>query len=89
MALSAFLPLASTLAAEASAANRDVPIFIAHGLHDTLIPAARARRGREVLQALGYQVDFREYPMPHAVCGEEVADIGAWLRHVLSPKERT
>ena len=88
MALSAFLPLADTLAAEASAANRDVPIFMAHGTHDTLIAPARARRASAMLKSLGYPVEFREYAMPHAVCGEEIADVGVWLRSVLSPKER-
>jgi phospholipase/carboxylesterase len=89
MALSAFLPRADTLAAEASAANRDVPIFMAHGTEDPLIAPARARRGRDILQSLGYRVEYHEYAMPHAVCGEEIADIGAWLREVLAPKERT
>jgi phospholipase/carboxylesterase len=85
MALSTFLPLAATLAAEASPANRDVPIFMAHGTHDPLIPLARAARSRTLLQAQGYRVEWREYPMPHAVCAEEIEDVGAWLRVVLAP----
>jgi phospholipase/carboxylesterase len=88
MVLSSFLPLADTLDAEASAANLDVPIFMAHGTRDAMIPLARARRGRDVLLRLGYRVDWREYAMPHAVCAEEVRDIGAWLREVLAPQAR-
>ena len=83
MALSTFLPLAATLAAEASPANRDVPIFMAHGTHDPLIPLARAARSRDLLQEQGYRVELREYPMPHAVCDAEVRDISRWLRRVL------
>ena len=83
MALSCFLPLAHTLAGDASAANRDVPIFMTHGTHDPVIPIARAQQGRDALLGLGYQVDWREYPMPHAVCGEEIADIGEWLGRIL------
>src|SRR5712692_2369760 len=83
LALSTYLPLADTLAAEASPANRAVPILMCHGLHDPLIPQARALRSRDALRALGYTVDWREYPMPHAVCAEEIADIGRWLRGVL------
>ena len=83
MALSTFLPLAATLAAEASPANRDVAIFMAHGTHDPLIPLARAARSRDLLQEQGYRVEWHEYPMPHAVCDAEVRDIGAWLRRVL------
>ncbi len=83
LALSCFLPLPDTVAAEAAAANRATPVFMAHGTHDAVIPPARARGARDVLAGLGYAVDYREYPMPHAVCDAEIADVGAWLRKVL------
>jgi phospholipase/carboxylesterase len=83
MALSCFLPLIDKVGDEASAANRDVPMFMAHGSHDQLIPQSRAETARDRLVGLGYRVEWRTYPMPHAVCGEEVADISAWLRSVL------
>ncbi len=83
LALSCFLPLASTLEGEASAVNRAVPIFMAHGVYDQLIPLARARRACHVLSGLGWNVEWREYPMAHAVCDEEIADIAAWLHRVL------
>ena len=83
MALSTYLPLQSTLAAEASAANRDVPVFMAHGLADPVVVPLRATASRDLLRGAGYAVQWHEYPMPHAVCAEEIADIGAWLRTVL------
>ncbi len=83
LALSTYLPLAGTLAAEASAANRDVPLFMAHGNYDDIIPIERARQSRRALEALGTRVEWHEYPMPHSVCGEEIADVAAWLRAVL------
>ena len=83
MALSCSLPLADTLAAEAAPANRDVSIFMAHGAHDPMIPMVRALRAREVLTGLGYRLEWHEYPMPHSVCVEEIAHIGAWLAKVL------
>ena len=83
MALSCSLPLADTLAAEAAAANRDVPIFMAHGTLDQMIPKARAQRAHDTLAGLSYEVEWHEYPMPHSVCMEEVADIAAWLGRVL------
>jgi phospholipase/carboxylesterase len=83
MALSCSLPLAEALAAEAAPANRDVPIFMAHGTHDPMIPMARALRARETLAGLGYRLEWREYPMPHSVCLEEIRDISAWLATVL------
>ena len=84
MALSCSLPLADTLGTEAAPANRDVPIFMAHGTHDPMIPMARAVRARETLTGLGYRVEWHEYPMPHSVCLEEIRDISAWLGTVLS-----
>lgn len=87
MALSSYVPLARTLAAEAAPANRDVPIFMAHGTGDPLIPIARARRSRDRLLEQGYRVTWREYPMPHTVCAEEIGDIAAWLGDVLGGGE--
>ena len=84
MALSCFLPLADKVAADASAANRAAPILMAHGIHDPLIPLARAVHARDTLAALGYPVEWHEYPMPHSVCDAEVLDIAAWLARVLA-----
>jgi phospholipase/carboxylesterase len=84
MALSCFLPLADRLAAEASPADRDVPIFMAHGTHDPLIPLTRAVQARDRLLSLGYRVEWRQYPMPHSVCDAEVLDIADWLKRILA-----
>jgi phospholipase/carboxylesterase len=83
MALSCYVPLATTLEPERAAANRDVPVFMAHGLYDPIIPARLARESRDLLARLGYDVEWHEYPMEHSVAPEEVAAIGAWLRRVL------
>jgi phospholipase/carboxylesterase len=88
LALSCFLPLPGTVAAEAADANRDVPICMSHGTHDTVIPLARARRSRDVLVRLGYAVEWREYAMPHSVCPEQVSDVAAWLARVLLADDR-
>lgn len=83
MGLSTFMPTAGTLAAERSEANADVPIFLAHGTQDPLLPLPLARSMHASLDALGYAVQWHEYPMAHAVCAREVADIAAWLAQVL------
>jgi len=83
MALSCYLPIASTLAAERSDANKSVPIFMAHGLYDDIIPIDRARASRDALVKIGYSVDWHEYPMPHSVCAPEIAHISAFLSKVL------
>ena len=83
LALSCYLPLAASLATEASPASRDVPIFWAHGIHDPMIPLAMAEHGRAQVAALGYSIEWHQYPMPHSVCAEEIADIARWLGRVL------
>ncbi|MGE0796880.1 MAG: alpha/beta hydrolase [Lautropia sp.] len=83
--LSGYLPLAATLAAERDASNHEVPIFLAHGRSDPVVPIDRAIATRDALQALGYRVDWHDYPMPHSVCPEEVADLERWLLGVLTP----
>lgn len=80
LALSTYLPVADTLAAERSEANAAVPIFMAHGTADGVVPLTLGEASRRRLESLGYAVDWREYPMTHAVCAQEIADIGAWLQ---------
>ena len=84
MALSCFLPLTDKVAAEAAPANRDVPIFMAHGTNDPLIPLARARHAYDLLTSLGYCIEWHEYPIPHSVSPAEIRDISAWLQRILA-----
>jgi phospholipase/carboxylesterase len=84
MALSTYVPLADKLAEEAGRANRAVPIFMAHGTDDPMIALERAEASRDLLQQLGYAVEWNEYRMPHSVAPQEIADIGAWLGRVLA-----
>ena len=84
MALSTYVPLADRLAAEANPANLGVPIFMAHGTADPMIPLARAQASRDLLLEQGYALEWSEYRMPHSVCPQEIADIGVWLGRVLA-----
>jgi len=79
LALSTYLPLATTLATERSAANAAIPLFMAHGTDDPVLPFGLAETSRRGLEALGYVVDWHAYRMAHSVCMEEVRAIGAWL----------
>jgi len=85
MALSTYVPLADLLPAEVSAASSGLPVFMAHGRDDPVIPMTRALQSRALLEKLRYTVQWQEYRMPHSVCPEEIADISAWLRKVLQP----
>ncbi|MGC4115256.1 MAG: alpha/beta hydrolase [Myxococcales bacterium] len=82
--LSGYLPLASKTAAERNPANDGVPVFLGHGTQDDIVGIERGREAREALQALGHQVEWHDYPMPHSICQEEVADLNAWLLRVLA-----
>lgn len=79
LALSTYLPLAATLAAEATEVNRSIPILMCHGSADPVLPLPLGLASRDQLRALGYAVDWREYPMQHEVCRDEVDAVATWL----------
>ena len=82
--LSGYLPLATKTLAERSQANLGVPIFMAHGQQDTVVPIDRAIASRDFLASQGYPIEWHEYAMPHSVCMEEIADINRWLLKVMA-----
>jgi phospholipase/carboxylesterase len=82
--LSGYLPLAAATDDERHDANRDVPIFLAHGTGDPMIPIVRARQSRDALVAMGHAVEWHEYAMPHSVCAAEIDDLNRWLLRVLA-----
>ena len=83
IALSGYLPLASTLAIEKHAANQNTPIFMAHGLYDTVVIPQRAEASYAVLEKMGYTISWNEYPMEHSVNREEILDISRFLQSIL------
>jgi len=87
LALSTYLTLEDSLAAEGSAANKSTPILMAHGTQDEMIPVRLAEASRNSLQAKGYKVEWHTYPMPHSVCAEEVDAIATFLMQVLGGAE--
>jgi phospholipase/carboxylesterase len=78
LALSTYLPL-HTRIGELTAAGRATPILMCHGLYDNVLPLALGSSSRDGLRQLGCAVEWRDYPMQHQVCAEEIADIAAWL----------
>lgn len=83
MALSTYLPLQNSLDEEVfgneQAQDQALPIFMAHGSFDPVLPMALGERSRDCLQQNGYRVEWHDYPMAHAVCAEEIDDIRSWL----------
>jgi len=84
VALSTYLVAADRVAAEASAANRDVPIFMAHGDSDPMIRPEWGEASRRALEGAGYRVEWHSYRMQHAVVLEEIQAIGAFIARVLA-----
>src|SRR5437762_6076004 len=84
MALSTYLIAPEALADDASAANRKVSIFMAHGTADPVVRFAWGESSKRLLEAQGYAIEWHNYRMEHSVCLEEVHAIGAWLLRVLS-----
>ena len=83
MVLSGYLPAEASFRAERAAANEATPIFMAHGREDPMLPISLGIESRNYLQAAGYAVEWHEYPMAHAVCAAEIADIREFLLRVL------
>jgi phospholipase/carboxylesterase len=85
MALSTYLPMHNKLDEEAEDANRSIPIFVAHGRFDDVIPLRAAIASKNVLEKAGHAVEWHEYPMPHSVCNDEIADIRDFILRTLPP----
>jgi phospholipase/carboxylesterase len=84
VALSTYLPLHASLAAERAPANAAIPILMCHGTQDGVVPLQMGAMSRDALLQLGYAVEWHTYPMPHSVCPEEVNDISRWLQTQLA-----
>jgi phospholipase/carboxylesterase len=84
VALSTYLVMPEKLAAERSAANRDLPVLQCHGTQDPMVPEERGRACRDELKALGYDVRYETWPMQHQVCAEEIELVGAWMAERLA-----
>ena len=80
LALSTYLPIHQTVMAELTSAGRSTPIFMCHGEYDPVLPMVMGTNSRDGLRRYGCQVEWRDYPMQHEVCGDEIADVATWLR---------
>jgi len=88
MALSTYVPLHSRLADDLQdtdqSQTRSLPIFMAHGTADPVLPIELGKQSEQFLQQAGFSVDWHEYPMAHGVCPQEIADIRQWLQSVFA-----
>jgi len=80
MALSTYLPLPNEV--DNSSSNRDLPVFMAHGSFDPMLPMQWGQLSAQKLTEAGFTLEWHEYPMAHAVCPEEIRDIREWLLEI-------
>lgn len=85
VALSTYLPSTSLTFEQASTANLHTPIFVAHGLDDTVVSLEFGQQSMQQLADRGYRPEWNTYPIEHSVCVTEIRDIGRWLREHLRP----
>ena len=81
--LSCYLPLTAQLPGEISEANRATEVFMAHGTFDPVVSPDLGEMTRAELAGLGYEVEWRTYPMAHQICTEEIAALREWLQRIL------
>ena len=65
------------------AAKRQMPIFLAHGTWDPVLPVTLGEWARQQFQAWGYQVDWQTYPMGHDICPDEISAISQLLQTIV------
>lgn len=84
IALSTYLLLDHRLESDRQDANRDIPVFVGHGTADPMVPFFMGEQLAERMRAMGHPVEWHGYPMLHAVCPQEIADLSAWMRNLLA-----
>ncbi len=82
LALSTYLPLSAL--AQSELTSNTTPIFMAHGVDDSVVPYTLGVTSRDKLQTLGFTVAWHDYAMQHSVCADELVDIQEWLTKRMS-----
>ena len=83
LALSTYLPMMDKEVLDASTVNKNIPIMMAHGIEDTVVPSVLALQSRKTMEKSGFNIEWHSYPMGHSLCPEEITDISSWLSRVL------
>jgi len=84
MALSTYLPVPRWIEEGKTAANANIPLLMAHGTMDPVVPYSLAQTSRALLERYGYEVEWHDYPMPHSVCPQQIMDLARWINNRLS-----
>jgi len=85
VALSTYLPTVGQLQSERSAVNDDIPVFMAHGILDSIVAIETGKNTFNALKNLNYNVEWHDYVMEHSICGEEISHISAFINSIFKP----
>lgn len=83
MALSTYLPLRGESDLAACTSNKNIPVMMAHGTSDPIVPYTLAMQSKRLMEKSGYRIEWHAYPMGHSLCPEEITHISSWLTRVL------
>lgn len=83
IALSCYLPGIDKLIENSAPFHKTVPIFAAHGLHDSMVPYAIGSMVYQSLESAGFKIDWSGYAMEHSLCIQEIGDISQWIEHII------
>jgi len=86
IALSTWMPLEEKIKSELGANNAQpstLPIFLAHGEYDQVIPFEFGEISKNLIEKIGFKVSWNSYPIEHSVSQQEISDIGSWLSEIL------
>lgn len=84
VALSTYLPTTGQLETERSTANNATPIFMGHGILDSVVAVETAKAAHNTLQAMGYPIEWHDYLMEHSVCIEEIDHISVFINSLFN-----
>jgi phospholipase/carboxylesterase len=82
IALSAYLPTLDSLNTQRAPANNHTPIFMSHGIIDSVVAVETGKAAFDGLKELGYQIEWHDYVMEHSVCVEEIEQIAQFINSV-------
>lgn len=84
MALSTYFATAATVAV--NPVQQALPLLICHGSEDPVVPESLGRQSVATLRKFGFKPEYVVYPMEHAVCPQQIVDIGRWIERTLTAK---
>ena len=69
---------------QAVSANQNLPVFVAHGEQDEVVPVELGHQGFDSLRQQGFDPVWQTYQMGHEVCFKEIESLSRWIQQVIT-----